>query len=1091
MVLLSERNRRSRYVRTIILGLLAAVTVGLVATMAGAGAEDNNTLAAVSSLFVAIAALAVAIWDAFCPPPEKTLEEWVSDLTSTLRDQGWQEASERQLGNAQLLPIAWSATARQVSDSPAAILGRPETRGVRLLDGRLDGDFENVRLRLGEAYRGIPSGRLVVIGEPGAGKSVVALTLALGLLGTESDRAPEALPVLLPVSSWDPVRDSLDDWIAHRLAETHLPGRPDVARRLLHANLLIPILDGLDEIPESSRRSAVDKINETCAGSRRVVVTCRAAEYEDVIQGGAQVLRRAPVVEIASVSAADAIAHLRGAGLTGEALGEIENHLRNEPHGALATALATPLMVSLTRAVYQSGDRDPRELLGFDTRHKVEEHLLDHLIGSAYAPDAGAPPGPDREREGQEAMKRLMYLAKYLHLERERDLDWSVMSQRLLSRWTGPVIGIGLGVLLMVAVAAAVSVLDPKADELEDVLAVGASVGGGFAVLAMVIWYAAPDPVPGRLVFALPGSFARLRRGFGTGVGLAAVPLVPLLAAAAVTTSVTTHWSPDALHNFVMAVTAAAGAAGAVGIALAVHSWLAAPPQGSTVVSPAGLLARDRGSALTGAAAAGVVLGATGIPLAFLGSLAGELAVLLVTGWSNEPSVADLAGFLADPDGIEDSSWSPLVVAAMTVLPGLVFSILILLTRAWPRFLLVRLVLAARGQLPLRLMGFLADAQRRGLLRQSGGTYQFRHIRLQERLANKSLAQDQERAVTEAAARRRRLRAVAAGALVLCGLGLVSGGLPADSSDTTLTTGTVSAMAFSPDGNTLVTGNWSSLRRWNIEAGDERTVWDDGENRGPVVSLSSDGTTVTTQKLGGEGSDLVESWNARTGTSKGREKWPYRFPPLVLSGDGSRRAVHAEPGYVAVLDTRTGVKSGPAVHVPGLAGAYGYNDYAKVTVALSDGGKRMAVATSDEKSITVRLWDVDSGRLLLDPRKVNGIRPRVQRLMLDALGDTCALAVTDKNGKQGPVHIWHIDDRGRKVSPSTGPVSEVALSADGRRLATTDDNRAWVWDTGNGTEVADLTGPVTSIDALAISGRGDRLAASDSGLTRVWTLPAH
>jgi hypothetical protein len=37
--------------------------------------------------------------------------------------------------------------------------------------------------------------------------------------------------------------------------------------------------------------------------------------------------------------------------------------------------------------------------------------------------------------------------------------------------------------------------------------------------------------------------------------------------------------------------------------------------------------------------------------------------------------------------------------------------------------------------MPWRLLRFLQDAQRRGILRQQGATHQFRHARLQQRLA--------------------------------------------------------------------------------------------------------------------------------------------------------------------------------------------------------------------------------------------------------------------------------------------------------------------------------------------------------------------
>jgi hypothetical protein len=57
------------------------------------------------------------------------------------------------------------------------------------------------------------------------------------------------------------------------------------------------------------------------------------------------------------------------------------------------------------------------------------------------------------------------------------------------------------------------------------------------------------------------------------------------------------------------------------------------------------------------------------------------------------------------------------------------------LSRAWGVFVLHRTWLALQGRLPWRLMNFLDDAHRRGILRQAGGVYQFRHALLQDHLA--------------------------------------------------------------------------------------------------------------------------------------------------------------------------------------------------------------------------------------------------------------------------------------------------------------------------------------------------------------------
>jgi hypothetical protein len=54
----------------------------------------------------------------------------------------------------------------------------------------------------------------------------------------------------------------------------------------------------------------------------------------------------------------------------------------------------------------------------------------------------------------------------------------------------------------------------------------------------------------------------------------------------------------------------------------------------------------------------------------------------------------------------------------------------LLATTDWVDFCFAHTWLALRGSLPLRLMKFLNNAHERGVLRQVGGLYQFRHPRM-------------------------------------------------------------------------------------------------------------------------------------------------------------------------------------------------------------------------------------------------------------------------------------------------------------------------------------------------------------------------
>jgi hypothetical protein len=64
--------------------------------------------------------------------------------------------------------------------------------------------------------------------------------------------------------------------------------------------------------------------------------------------------------------------------------------------------------------------------------------------------------------------------------------------------------------------------------------------------------------------------------------------------------------------------------------------------------------------------------------------------------------------------------------------------VLAVMSRNWWWFTVARAWLAMRGRLPYRLLEFLEDAHKLGVLRQVGARYQFRHARIQDRLAKDS-----------------------------------------------------------------------------------------------------------------------------------------------------------------------------------------------------------------------------------------------------------------------------------------------------------------------------------------------------------------
>jgi hypothetical protein len=190
------------------------------------------------------------------------------------------------------------------------------------------------------------------------------------------------------------------------------------------------------------------------------------------------------------------------------------------------------------------------------------------------------------------------------------------------------------------------------------------------------------------------------------------------------------------------------------GLAIGVLVWLDTPLDANRVSSPATVLANDRTAALSFTLSFMVSLGLFyGIALALtpdeaaaeifggrfdleLG-LGGGLASALLGRYlvRNPGSLAyGLAGAVIG--GLILPSAASTALALVTgILFGLAVGLTVCLARAWGAFAFTRLWLASRGRIPLEYMGFLDDAHRRGVLRQVGAVYQFRHARLQERLA--------------------------------------------------------------------------------------------------------------------------------------------------------------------------------------------------------------------------------------------------------------------------------------------------------------------------------------------------------------------
>ena len=125
-------------------------------------------------------------------------------------------------------------------------------------------------------------GRLLILGAPGSGKTTTLLQLAQFLIKRAEKDANQPIPVLLNLSSWKDDKQSIKDWIVADL-KLKYGVRKDIAQQWLENAVIIPLLDGLDELAAARQSLGVKKINQflqPSSWSSPLVVCSRSEEYQ-------------------------------------------------------------------------------------------------------------------------------------------------------------------------------------------------------------------------------------------------------------------------------------------------------------------------------------------------------------------------------------------------------------------------------------------------------------------------------------------------------------------------------------------------------------------------------------------------------------------------------------------------------------------------------------------------------------------------------------------------------------------------------------------------------------------------------------------
>jgi hypothetical protein len=491
-------------------------------------------------------------------------------------------------------------------------------------------------------------------------------TASCVLLVIELAERHRLLPVLFELAGWDP-EIPLRAWLADQLPEIF----PSVGRarndRKVAATMvdrhILPVLDGLDEIPDPA--TALHAIDGQMAG-RPFVLTCRRAEFASASAAGP--LHQVQVAELQPMRPDEVRSVLLDyePATVGGPLTPVTQTLLNEPAGPVAEALSTPFMVSLARDTGAKLADLP------DTAEDIREYLLGTFVQMAY-------PDPARAR------RYLRFLAR--HTDGAGRLAW----------WR-----LHLAVPRAMFLAAALAIAVPACSGLAaaffilfDRVWLGFWIGLVAGIVGSFVTQLIPqeDPKRARPRFRSVRVATMWELAGTLGYGLIGAAVVAVMA------------------GFLFGPLQYAVIGGALsGLTYAAARYVRRPNDPLRAVTPDSLLRADRTTVVFSGLAAAIPGAVTG---AYLGysfraghrTSLGTLAVL-------HHSSPVIAAYCA---------------VAGCVLSGAGLGLLAMGSSAWGGLQWTRIWLAARGDTPLRLMTFLDDAYRRGILRQVNGYYEFRH----------------------------------------------------------------------------------------------------------------------------------------------------------------------------------------------------------------------------------------------------------------------------------------------------------------------------------------------------------------------------
>jgi len=276
----------------------------------------------------------------------------------------------------------------------------------------------------------------------------------------------------------------------------------------------------------------------------------------------------------------------------------------------------------------------------------------------------------------------------------------------------------------------------------------------------------------------------------------------------------------------------------------------------------------------------------------------------------------------------------------------------------------------------------------------------------------------------------------------------------------------VHAVAFGPDGNTILVGTWMQARLYDAATATPRgALLTNRTGFVRAVAFSPDGKFVLT---GDDGGGCL--WDTATGQAVGKPMAQNKSVSAVAYGPDGRTVAIVWGMEVRVYDPATTAPPGLLLQQEGIVRA----------VAYSPEGRILLTAAGGE----ARLWEVATGKPLGNSLAHRGA---VRAIAFSPDGKTVLTG-----GDDGVAQLWDVastNPLGKSLS-NKGTVSAVAYSPDGRTLITaTEAGTTQFWDTATRRPLGNPIPTPEKLASLQLSSSGmTLLALGRDGSVRFWDV---